>query len=736
MTNSMSKLIHITAKKASLPPEIITRGLTVAVITAYALKIGYPMLLSSLSAVRNKAREAQENISSTSPIISMQRNRVLTGNEEAEEPLETIEKRSQKDGKSLTSIELTDESTKQKLKLSPAFNKQFLLQLVKLIKIMIPKLHSLEMGLLGLHTLSLVSRSFLSIYVARLEGHVVKNIVRKDIMKFAFQLSKWLLVAIPATFINSLIRFLESQLALAFRTRLVRHAYDLYFKNQTYYRVSNLDGRLENADHCLTDDIATFSQSVAHLYSHITKPLLDVVIINLTLFKMARSMGSFGIAGNVLGGAMVFLTGHILRKLSPKFGKLVSEEAKRKGYLRFIHSRLIANSEEIAFYGGHEVELNILQRSYRSLARQMNLIFNKRLCYVMLEQFLMKYCWSAVGMIIISLPVLTGNQQQENGDGYKGDDGVSTRTQYMTTAKNILIAGADAVERLMSSYKEITELAGYTSRVSKMFTVFEEVSKGKYQRTLATLNKRDMKKSLKIKGLTFKDGMPEAKGIVIEIDDGTLKLENVPIITPNCDVVVPDLSFVEVLHKGKCNVVKIQLILEGRDSRADCRLFLAKFVERKIYENVNNSSKLCFRPQFALLDECTSAVSIDVESKMYQAAKDFGISLLTITHRPSLWQFHTHLLQFDGEGNWRLEPLDTNTRLSLREEKERLEAQLTGVPQMECRLQELCTLLGEDSVVLQRSPVDGNGGIQAVLQVDTPSVNKAGVDTSKDSLSD
>lgn len=348
MTNSFSKFVSKISEKTSIPPQRVSLLMVSGVCVLYATRVGFPMLAKTIKSLKNRATEAQQQISSTSPQKCSNSNGI--NEDEFIEEASTSECASKNDEKQ-SAASVYD------LKNFPAFNKTFLKQLERLLKVMIPSVWSIEAGLLMLHTLSLIMRTFLSIYVAKLEGCVVKFIVRKDIQMFTVQLTKWLLIALPATFLNSLIRFLESQLALAFRTRLVRYAYSLYFKNQTYYRISNLDGRLENADHCLTEDITSFAQSIAHLYSHITKPLLDLIIINFTLFKMASNMGSYGMSGQVFAGAVVTVTAHILRKVTPKFGKLVSEEAKRKGYLRFVHSRLITNAEEIAFYNGHKVPI-------------------------------------------------------------------------------------------------------------------------------------------------------------------------------------------------------------------------------------------------------------------------------------------------------------------------------------------------------------------------------------------
>ncbi|VDL80238.1 unnamed protein product [Nippostrongylus brasiliensis] len=359
--------------------------------------------------------------------------------------------------KDIRQCSLLETNSKKKRR---AFDVKFFRQLVALLKIMVPGVFSKEAGLI-----------------------------------------KWILVALPATFINSMIRYFESLLGVAFRSRLTQHAYKQYFSN---------------ADQCLTEDITMFSQSVAHLYSHLTKPILDIALITFTLISFAarRGSGKNVIIPSILATLVVGATAGLLKAISPKFGHMVAEEAKRKGHLRYLHSRVITNSEEIAFYGGHEAEYKQLTKAYGSLMEQSKLIFRKRIVYIMVEQFLMKYVWSGTGM---------------------PDGGVSERTRGFATAKNLLYSSADAVERLMTSYKEVTELAGYTSRVHEMFRVFDDVKKSTYRRALVSGEQDGA-------GRGERMNLSRIEGEVIDSIDDSIILRNVPIVTPNGDVVVKNMN--------------------------------------------------------------------------------------------------------------------------------------------------------------------------------------------------
>ena len=50
-------------------------------------------------------------------------------------------------------------------------------------------------------------------------------------------------------------------------------------------------------------------------------------------------------------------------------------------------------------------------------------------------------------------------------------------------------------------------------------------------------------------------------------------------------------------------------------------------------------------PRYGVLDECTSAVSVEVEEKMYTAARELGITCITISQRLALTDFHSQELR-------------------------------------------------------------------------------------------
>lgn len=363
----------------------------------------------------------------------------------------------------------------------PGLNLAFLHQFLSLLSIMIPRWGSKETGLLLSHGVFLMLRTYLSLVVARLDGEIVRDLVSGNGKAFLWGIVKWCGIGSLASYTNAMIKFLQSKVSIAFRTRLTRYIHDLYLSdNLTYYKLHNLDGGAgQGADQFITQDVTQFCASAAALYSAIGKPLVDICVFNYQLFQSLGPIALTSLLGNY------FLTATVLRRLSPPFGKLKAVEGRREGEFRGLHARLIANAEEVAFYGGEHMEKMFLDKGFKELKGWMEGIYSLKIRYNMLEDFVLKYSWSAFGYLVTSLPVFLPawgglaatvvEVASDTTSSGSGNGREPSRMKNFITNKRLMLSLADAGGRMMYSLKDLAELAGSTSRVYTLIATLHRV---------------------------------------------------------------------------------------------------------------------------------------------------------------------------------------------------------------------------------------------------------------------
>ena len=416
---------------------------------------------------------------------------------------------------------------------------------------------------------------------------------------------------------------------------------------------------------------------------------------------------------------------------------------------------MIENAEEIALYSGSTVEKKNLDQAYTALSKQSRKINRSRIMHGMLEDFTIKYFWGAAGYALCAVPVFfEGANAVAQGASLQQELGL--RTQGFVTNRRLLVSASDAFGRIMYSYSEVSELAGYTARVSELISVFDDIAENKFKKQMVA------------------NADPELLNQRGQIQTGTsIEFDRVPIVAPNGDVLVKELSFhvrpgmhllvvgpngsgksslfrilgglwpvyggvvtkpttnsifyipqrpyltlgtlrdqiiypdthEQMLKKNVTddqlldilNVVQIKGLVAregGWDMEKDWKDVLAGGDKQRIA-----MARLFYhKPRYAILDECTSSVGMDIERIMYTHSQNLGISLMTVSHRPSLWKYHNWILQYDGQGGYVFAPLDAEKRLALQEEKNAIEQKLIEKPKLMARLAELKLVIEQNQL--------------------------------------
>lgn len=95
------------------------------------------------------------------------------------------------------------DGTKKKRKVE--LDREFFRSLLRLMRIVVPGWRSKETRLLISHSFFLVVRTLISLKVAAMDGAIVKALVKGNGKEFLMRIVWWMLIAVPATFTNSMV---------------------------------------------------------------------------------------------------------------------------------------------------------------------------------------------------------------------------------------------------------------------------------------------------------------------------------------------------------------------------------------------------------------------------------------------------------------------------------------------------------------------------------------------------
>lgn len=327
-----------------------------------------------------------------------------------------------------------------------------------------------------------------------------------------------------------------------------------------------------------------------------------------------------------------------------------------------------------------------------------------------------------------------------------------SRTRGFITNKRLMLSLAEAGGRMMYSYKDLAALAGYTARVYALLSTLHRVHANAYYRKDAELyslgdvqgtvqegydgirmehvpivapakrgySGEELIESLDLKiragqHVLISGGNGVGKTAVARVIAGLWPVYRGLVSKPKQDKLFhipqrPYLSMGTLRDQLIYPDSHADMVLSGRRDRELLQIleiFKLEFVvhreggweTKKDWKNVFSGGEkqrinlvrmFYHQPKYAILDEATSAISSDVEGTIYQEAKNLGITLITISHRPGLLKYHTHTLKIDGHEGWSFEPIGVEKeRMSVENEIKDIEKQLLNVAKLKARRSEV-----------------------------------------------
>ncbi|KAJ2023629.1 hypothetical protein H4S03_009282, partial [Coemansia sp. S3946] len=521
-------------------------------------------------------------------------------------------------------------------------------------------------------------------YAGRLPSEFYKVLGDKDVKAFFPLLLRCMAVVAAAGTSRAALDYGAAALGVMMRSALTTYTHRRYIRARAFYETVSR-GTVDNPDQRITQDVERLASSIATILAELLIAPFLIVYYTVRCWSMAGPLGPLAIYAYFVAGVLS------TRAVMPPIIRSVYHQEREEGNLRFQEVRITEFAESIAFFAGEDRERAAADAALGRVIGVQHVLLRRQFWLGLITQ-VFSYLGATVSYAIIAVPIFLGKY-----DGKTGSELSSIVSMNAFVSMYLIYRFSVVIEQA----KKLTDIAGYTARIVQLWEEVDRVEDTEEQEEDAADD--DMRivaenvtvstpsgEQVLVSALTV--DVAAGRSLIITGANGVGKTS---VLRTLCGLWRPAAGSVRVPRRelfflpqtayivagslreqlsypgqqrgdngsvrvcGDADLARIlsavglaQLVgrissatgASGADHLAYDRPYPVQFWLKVLspgeQQKISAARVLFWRPRFAILDECTSALDAAAEASVYQALVDAGITLVSVSHRQSLFKYH------------------------------------------------------------------------------------------------